>query len=622
MHIVGRIRLPKSVEVSNLYINCDRGAAINYSDSPAIFFDRGGIVSSNTYFNSFYENFYAKYTNLDSLSYRLRLEGDFQISVYREFSGQESRELIVSEKLENCQATGFVKIELTSLVQSNNQGRIYFELLCESEKGTFHEGLIATEQKQIQPVSLAIISCTYKKETYIKNTVNNIVRDELLKTKEWKVFVVDNGKTLSKEDFKDPRVQLISNRNMGGSGGFTRGLVEALQSENYSHFLFMDDDIELDSESIYRLFALYEYARSDFAIAGSMLDLYEKQVLYEAGTRYGEANKNSIELKPFSIVRVKHNLKLENPTSLNSLLLDEEINFGSFYFFAFSKEVVKSVGLPLPLFIKGDDLEFGLRIKKALDGKLVAFPSIAVWHEPFHTKFPIWDKYYYVRNSLITQAIHGVLGYINAVSHISKDLILYLLLFEYNYAEMLVKAFEDYVKGPSILKDRDPELLHKEILALSKSFETQSIKQNYCPPKQVKLVKSQAGIGDKLISLLTLNGHLLPNFITNDGEVFLWQTFDYAGVRSRAFRKKRVLIFQQENNCLYQNDIDKLVGIKLLFRWIKVVASSRIKWSSLVTDWKEASSELTSTMFWQQYLGTEESNSNQVEPETKNLLTK
>ena len=200
MHIVGRIRLPKSVEVSNLYIHCDRGAAINYSDSPAILFDRGGIVSSNTYFNSFYENFYAKYTNLDSLSYRLRLEGDFQISVYREFSGQESRELIVSEKLENCQATGFVKIGLTSLVQSNNQGRIYFELLCESEKGTFHEGLIVTEQKQIQPVSLAIISCTYKKETYIKNTVNNIVRDELLKTKEWKVFVVDNGKTLSKED--------------------------------------------------------------------------------------------------------------------------------------------------------------------------------------------------------------------------------------------------------------------------------------------------------------------------------------------------------------------------------------------------------------------------------------
>jgi len=54
-------------------------------------------------------------------------------------------------------------------------------------------------------------------------------------------------------------VQLIPNKNVGGSGGFARGLVEALQE--YLPILFMDDDIELDSESIYRLFSLYEYAK-------------------------------------------------------------------------------------------------------------------------------------------------------------------------------------------------------------------------------------------------------------------------------------------------------------------------------------------------------------------------
>jgi len=41
----------------------------------------------------------------------------------------------------------------------------------------------------------------------------------------------------------------------------------------------MDDDIELDSESIYRLFSLYEYAKDDFAVAGSMLDLYKKECI-------------------------------------------------------------------------------------------------------------------------------------------------------------------------------------------------------------------------------------------------------------------------------------------------------------------------------------------------------
>jgi len=50
----------------------------------------------------------------------------------------------------------------------------------------------------------------------------------------------------------------------------------------------MDDDIELDSESIYRLFSLYEYAKDDFAVAGSMLDLYKKNVLYQAGALHSK----------------------------------------------------------------------------------------------------------------------------------------------------------------------------------------------------------------------------------------------------------------------------------------------------------------------------------------------
>ncbi|HCF30626.1 MAG TPA: glycosyl transferase family 2, partial [Cyanobacteria bacterium UBA11049] len=335
MQIVNRISFPKSSEVTNLYLQLQRGAAFNYSDVPEIVFEQGGIVTTNSYFNSIYENFYTKYTSLDSLSYHLKLEGDFQISVYRELYEQKDKELLASEKLENCQATDFVQVKLPNLAQ----GRVYFELECLSDRGVFKEGLIVTEQNPSKEISLAIISCTYKKEEYIKKTVDTIVRDPLLQTKSWKIFVVDNGETLSNTDFPHSQVQLIPNRNVGGSGGFTRGLVEALQSDGYSHFLFMDDDIELDSESIYRLFALYENANSDFAVAGSMLDLIKKHVLYEAGALYGKDSR-TLEVAPFSVALRKHNLELQNPESLNSLLLDEEIDYGGFWFFAFSQKVV------------------------------------------------------------------------------------------------------------------------------------------------------------------------------------------------------------------------------------------------------------------------------------------
>ena len=602
MQVVNRISFPPSGEIANLYLQLE-SASLNESTTDEIVLTQGGIVSTNSYFNSIYENFYTKYTSLGSLSYQLKLEGDFQISVYRELYEHKGKELIASEKLENCQTTDFVQVKLPNL----NQGRVYFELECVSDRGVFKEGLIVTEQNPTREISLAIISCTYKKEEYIKKTVNTIVQDRLLPTKSWKIFVVDNGQTLSSEDFPHSRVQLIPNRNVGGSGGFTRGLVEALESNGYTHFLFMDDDIELDSESIYRLFALYEYSLSDFAVSGSMLDLHKKHILYEAGALYSK-NPKTMEFVPFSLTPLKHNLELQNLNFLNFLLLDEEVDYGAFWFFAFSRKVVEEVGLPLPLFIKIDDIEFGLRIKKALGGEIVAFPSIAVWHEPFYAKNPIWDGYYYTRNNLITYTITGSLRYINTVFKFTKQLLLYLLLFEYNYAEMMVKAFEDYIKGPNLIKNTAPEVLHKEILDLSKSFKTQSVQLNYLPSQQVDSIKPKVSIWKKVVSLLTLNGHLLPNFISSDGEVFLWQTIDYAGVRSQAFRKKKVLLFKQENSCLYQNELDKSVGIKLLLRWIKVVATSRIKWYSLLREWKTASKELTSLVFWQQYLGIEKSN--------------
>jgi len=600
MHIVNRIKLPSSAEISELYIRCNEAASINYNaGNPEIVLRQGGMVSANCYFNSFYEKFYIKYTDISSIYYLLKLEGDFQVDVYREVYGGNNRELIATEKLENSQLGDYVKVGVPNLLPTETAGRIYFELVCLSAGGVFKSGLIATEQNKNREVSLGIISCTFKKEVYIKTTVATILEDEELRNKEFKIFIVDNGSSLTAGDFP-ASVQLIPNRNVGGSGGFTRGLIEALEANAYSHFLFMDDDIELDSESIYRLFSLYEYAKFEFAVAGSMLDLYKKQVLYEAGALYG-IHADTRRLEPFSAGPLKHKLALQPAASLNLLLEEEDIDYGGFWFFSCSKEVVEVIGLPLPFFIKIDDMEFGLRIKKSF-GSIVAFPSIAVWHEPFYAKVPIWDVYYHFRNNLITHAIHGSLGYVNAVKQITEGLVLSLLLFDYKSTEMVITAFEDYLKGPAFLKSNDPETLHSKILKLSKSYNTQTIQKNYLPPIQVDQ-KSKTGGFKKIVSLLTLNGHLLPNFLTTDDDVFIWAGLDSTGQRSKAFAKKRVIIFGEESGFLIQNEIDKLAGIKLLTRWFKLAAKSSIKWSSISAEWKNASKELTSTTFWQQYLG-------------------
>lgn len=524
MNIVSGINLPKSADASDLYIQCNESASINYQeDEKKVVLSQGGIVSSNSYFNSFYELFYTKYTTLSSIYYVLKLEGDFKVSVYREVNGENKREIISEQNFEKCQFSEPVKILPINLLQNEKAGRIYFEITCSSEQGAFKEACIATDENKTREVSLAITICTFKKEDYIKNTLTAIFQDELLQTKNFKLFVVDNGRTLDKADFTQPKLKLVPNINAGGSGGFTRGLVEALAENVYSHFLLMDDDIELESQCIYRLFSLHEYAKTDLAVAGGLLSLEKKHLLYEAGATYNEDSKTR-GFAPGSLTAANHNIDLRSSSSLNRLLVEEHIDYGGFWFFSFSKDVVEKIKLPLPLFIKIDDIEFCLRINE-LGNKIVAFPSMAVWHQPASAKKLNWETYYYIRNDLITYAIHYSIEYMDTVQHFTKVILESLSRFDYNHVEMVIKSFEDYIKGPDFIKNSEPEVLHLNIIKLSKSY--------------------------------------------ND-----------------------------------QNEIeDKLAGTNLLTRWFKVAAESSIEWSSVSKEWKNASKEMTSTIFWQQYLG-------------------
>ncbi len=610
MNVVSRVQFPQTDETSDLYIKLAQGISIDFhAGDTKIILPEGSTLSLNTYFNSIYEKYYTKYTTLRSLSYLLKLEGDFEVSAYRETHEASTKKLIHSQTIKNCQLSDYVKILLPELVQSQEAGRIYLEITCLSEQGLFTEGLVVTEQEQLREVSLGIITCTFKKEVYVKKTVNAILQDSFLQDKKFKIFVVDNGRTLNESEFSDDRVELISNRNVGGSGGFSKGLIEALQSDVYTHFLFMDDDIELDSEVIYRLFSLYEYAQQDFAVAGSMLDFKKKYLLHEAGALHNKHkdDEGNVRYGPFQDNSLKHNLDLRNPTSLNLLLVEENIDYGAFWFFSFSKDFVQRIGLPLPFFIKIDDVEFGLRINEHFENGIVAFPSLAVWHEPFYGKRPIWDIYYCCRNQLITDSIHSQLTYLTAVKSLTQPVIYHLLRFDYNSAQMFVLAFKDYIQGPKFIINNDPEILHSQICEYSKSHKSQTIVANSIS-KNEDYQFTKTGKLQKLLSLLTLNGHFLPKFLISNESTTIRVRLEIDGDDkaqdsvSKGFAKKRIIFMQEEIYYSYQNELEQKVGINILFAWVQSVITGRLRWSNVSAEWKKAAKDLASIPFWQNYL--------------------
>jgi galactofuranosylgalactofuranosylrhamnosyl-N-acetylglucosaminyl-diphospho-decaprenol beta-1,5/1,6-galactofuranosyltransferase len=520
--IIGRIKFPKSMETTALYIQGDEAVLSNHQrDNQGLVLQQGETISSSSYFNSFYEGYYTQYTKLSSIGYRLKLEGSFKVCVYREKTGD--REKISESSFENCQASSPVQLPPISLLQGDNAGRLYIELHCLSDRGIFHEGWIITDEEKAREVSLGIVICTFKKEEYVKNTLAMILQDEQLQDKDFKVFVVDNGQTLDRADFSDPRLQLIPNKNAGGSGGFTRGLMEALADQSRSHFLVMDDDIEFESESLFRLFSTHEYAKTSFVAVGGLISLNQRHILHEAGATYNESP--IVRGRPGTLTALNHRMDLRTAESLNQLIVEKDADYGGFWFCSFSREIIESIKLPLPLFIKLDDVEFCMRAKRSLNIPIVTFPSLAVWHIPASDKDLNWETYYYFRNDFITYAIHFSPEFDPAVSNLTQQITLALSKGKYDRAHMIMTAFEDYLKGSSFITDSEPDTLHPYILNLSHTYENQE-----------------------------------------------------------------------------QLDADA-VSNELLARWSDVIAQGRGKWSDVSQDWKQAAQEITSTSFWQRYLG-------------------
>ena len=133
--------------------------------------------------------------------------------------------------------------------------------------------------------------------------------------------------------------------------------------------------------------------------------------------------------------------------------------------------VIEQIGLSLPLFIKWDDAEYGLRAQEA-GFPTVTFPGAAVWHVPWTDKNDAvdWQAYFHVRNRFVTALLHST--YPRGGRLIREDLnhtIAHLVSMQYSTVEIRHMALEDVLAGPQGLHAQLPTRL-TEVNALRKQF--------------------------------------------------------------------------------------------------------------------------------------------------------
>jgi galactofuranosylgalactofuranosylrhamnosyl-N-acetylglucosaminyl-diphospho-decaprenol beta-1,5/1,6-galactofuranosyltransferase len=113
-------------------------------------------------------------------------------------------------------------------------------------------------------------------------------------------------------------------------------------------------------------------------------------------------------------------------------------------------------GLSLPLFIKWDDAEYGLRAGKA-GFPTVSLPGMAIWHVPWTEKDDAldWQAYFHQRNRLVAALLHSPFARGGRMVRESLSYqVAHLLSMQYSTAALRISAIEDVLRGPEHLHAR------------------------------------------------------------------------------------------------------------------------------------------------------------------------
>lgn len=116
--------------------------------------------------------------------------------------------------------------------------------------------------------------------------------------------------------------------------------------------------------------------------------------------------------------------------------------------------VAEEIGQPLPLFIKWDDAEFGLRAGQH-GYPTATWPGIAIWHMAWSDKDDAidWQAYFHLRNRLIVASLQHDGPVDGIIRSMLKATIKHLLCLEYSTVAIQIEAIKDFLAGPDQLFD-------------------------------------------------------------------------------------------------------------------------------------------------------------------------
>jgi galactofuranosylgalactofuranosylrhamnosyl-N-acetylglucosaminyl-diphospho-decaprenol beta-1,5/1,6-galactofuranosyltransferase len=437
----------------DLYCEVRKGVAVR--ERRRLILDGHAVVSTNSYFGRFPASYWQRWTCARTVTLEAVLSGSGVLRVLASDSSGNPR-TVAAHRAEDAQQD---PVQLTvPLDRFVDGGALWLEL--QTAVGGLTVERVTWSVPQARPRrATAVVICTFNRAEDCIATLRTLGSDLEVASGLSVVYVVDQGTdTLdSHSEFEAVRalygsaLRYLRQPNLGGAGGFTRGIYEAVrnQTDEGTNLVLMDDDIRLEPDTVLRLRGLADRADEPIIVGGQMLNLLHPNRLHVGA-----------ETTDLAILRAGRPV----PDALTNADVTEEeqhlrvdATYNAWWTCLIPSEVVAAIGYPLPVFFQWDDIEYGLRAGAA------GFPTVTlagagVWHPDFSWKnWDDWSRYFSFRNSLITSAVHSDFDRARIIDHLSRQIVDYLVSMRYGLAALTIRAVEDFLKGPDVLADGGTE---------------------------------------------------------------------------------------------------------------------------------------------------------------------
>lgn len=585
------------VEVTkHMYLRASQDVRIG--EDGKVYLPGGAHYEFFTYYNSLSIGKWKKYTNVDNASIVLDIKGDFDINLFGHYKvGNNIQRENFIQTSRNCIKREIIELPYPETMQSIV---VAFEISAKSDLCVYDMYYGArVKDKHIKSPKIAMVTTTFKKEEYIKRNIS-LLSEHLLSDKRFEDSfywnIIDNGRTLDTSLPEDEHIKIIPNANLGGAGGFARGMMVSLrQKQAFSHILLMDDDVIFIPESFKRLHTILSLIKDqyeDYFVSGAMLNMDAPNIQHE--------NTGKLVEEGYCIpLHSGRDLNIWDQVLLNEIDPEDlSYRYAAWWFCCIPTTVATEDNLPLPVFVRGDDMEYSLRN----NANFITMNGISVFHMGFVGKFNApMDFYQSKRNELIVFTTLPSLAKIDSFGCIKELFWQEMHKFDYIGAEFLADAVEDFLKGPEWFSDVD---LFEEL---------QKKRKRDNAPKKItdevrKLIDYNTLYEEKEMTAYekkkydrTYNGQVDFSSSDSDNKIgIIPYNFSYYPGRMKFTSVNYAIDTMNDKYVEFKKDKERFN--ELSKRWERLEADYLSRKDELAKHYQEYEKEITNIDFWDKYI--------------------